>query len=606
VSAFLLALSIGPVQEFIAAARRTRDLWFGSYLLSELSREAAKSVREQGGNLIFPTKEDADRDSAVANIILAELPEGVMVHKVPEKARQAVEMRWLEFATEARKVVERAACGARVLRENLWKSQLEDAIEFYAAWTPIIEGQYGHARTRVMRLLAGRKACRDFIQPKGDEAIRRVPKSSLDGRRDSVLQKDENIPIGIRQKLHLNKGEQLCAVGLTKRLAGGIQPYPSVSRVAADPWLCGVAQAARENQKVKNAFDRLMGLCSEKPIRDCLVELDRVRFPQYRDFPYEGTCLFPNRFEDWRDETGLTIEDQEPLLKILEEFKGLGLGQPDPYLAILVADGDHIGQLLSQLKQSEEHRDFSHALAGFSQRAKDIIVRHQGICVFAGGDDVLAFVPVDRCLPCAQELHEGFAGQLKAALPKNVKVPTLSVGIAIGHSLEPLEDLHAYGKQAEKMAKAATLDCQGNAFGERNGLAVMVHPRSGVPFGVREQWQDNENSLDVRLKEWAERFLKREIPRKLPYDLRSLGRELEAWPSPGAPPSAVAAELRVLLKRKHVEKGIRQQLEERFKPYRSAQDVLRLAREMLVAQWIADAESPSDTSNSVEAKEGQV
>jgi hypothetical protein len=33
---YLLAISVGPVQEFIVAARRTRDLWFGSYLLSVL------------------------------------------------------------------------------------------------------------------------------------------------------------------------------------------------------------------------------------------------------------------------------------------------------------------------------------------------------------------------------------------------------------------------------------------------------------------------------------------------------------------------------------------------------------------------------------------
>ena len=40
----LLQIAIGPVQEFIAAARRTRDLWFGSYLLSEISKAAALSV----------------------------------------------------------------------------------------------------------------------------------------------------------------------------------------------------------------------------------------------------------------------------------------------------------------------------------------------------------------------------------------------------------------------------------------------------------------------------------------------------------------------------------------------------------------------------------
>ena len=52
----LLLITIGPVQEFIASARRTRDLWFGSWLLSELSREAALYLSDAkvGGRLIFP------------------------------------------------------------------------------------------------------------------------------------------------------------------------------------------------------------------------------------------------------------------------------------------------------------------------------------------------------------------------------------------------------------------------------------------------------------------------------------------------------------------------------------------------------------------------
>ena len=36
--AHVLIVTLGPIQDFIAAARRTRDLWFGSWLLSELSK----------------------------------------------------------------------------------------------------------------------------------------------------------------------------------------------------------------------------------------------------------------------------------------------------------------------------------------------------------------------------------------------------------------------------------------------------------------------------------------------------------------------------------------------------------------------------------------
>lgn len=52
----LLAVSIGPVQDFIAAARTTSDLWAGSHLLSRLAWEAMRVVSEACGPeaILFP------------------------------------------------------------------------------------------------------------------------------------------------------------------------------------------------------------------------------------------------------------------------------------------------------------------------------------------------------------------------------------------------------------------------------------------------------------------------------------------------------------------------------------------------------------------------
>ncbi|MEF3168229.1 MAG: type III-B CRISPR-associated protein Cas10/Cmr2 [Deltaproteobacteria bacterium] len=54
--AALLALSIGPVQGFIAAARKMDDLWAGSHLLSRLAWEAMRPVCERLGPdaILFP------------------------------------------------------------------------------------------------------------------------------------------------------------------------------------------------------------------------------------------------------------------------------------------------------------------------------------------------------------------------------------------------------------------------------------------------------------------------------------------------------------------------------------------------------------------------
>ncbi len=54
--AALLALAIGPVQSFIAAARSTSDLWAGSHLLARLSWEVMRVVCEELGPdaILFP------------------------------------------------------------------------------------------------------------------------------------------------------------------------------------------------------------------------------------------------------------------------------------------------------------------------------------------------------------------------------------------------------------------------------------------------------------------------------------------------------------------------------------------------------------------------
>ncbi|GAB1384633.1 hypothetical protein MASR1M50_29540 [Burkholderiales bacterium] len=54
--AALLTLSIGPVQPFIASARKMEDLWSGSHLLARLSWEAMRVVCEQLGPdaILFP------------------------------------------------------------------------------------------------------------------------------------------------------------------------------------------------------------------------------------------------------------------------------------------------------------------------------------------------------------------------------------------------------------------------------------------------------------------------------------------------------------------------------------------------------------------------
>jgi len=491
----LIAISVGPVQEFIAAARRTRDLWFGSYLLSEISKAVAQSVQDHGGRLIFPHPEtdltSGDDQVNVANVILAELPTGEP-KTITTEAKRAAETCWHRFAAEA------YTAALKIIRLEVWYDQVEDVIEFYAAWVPATS-DYRTDRQKLMRLLAGRKNLRDFLPAQGRD--QGLPKSSLDGQRPTVLQKQKKFPSQYR----IREGEQLDVVGLVKRVAGGSRPYPSVSRVAADPWVRG--------NHGKNAFVELTAACAELPNR-VLHRLDEDRFPQFQAFPYEGTAVYLSRHHEWGEEI-----DEEDRLNIADIQDALEqLPEPSPYLAVLVADGDKMGAAISQLPNADANRAFSQALAGFAAQARSIVTEHYGVLVYAGGDDVLAFLPVDKCLACARALREKFIACLKSQVPENT--PTLSVGIAIGHFLENLEDLLEYGRAAEKAAKGVP---------GKDALAVHLHKRGGSPIKIASRW---ETEPEQRLTLYAELMQEQALPSKLPYDLMKLIDiyQADGWP----------------------------------------------------------------------------
>jgi len=560
---YLLAISIGPVQEFIAAARRTRDLWYGSWLLSEISRSVAKAVEDAGGQLVFPA--DTTQES-VANVVVAVLGEGANPRAVADQARQAAQTRWKQEADKARATVH------PLIRDDLWADQVDDVLEFYAAWAPLRD-DYAEARRRVMRLLAGRKALRDFLPARG-RAL--VPKSSLDGRRESVLKRPSD-PCWERQvdearKLRLRAGEQLDVVGITKRVGAGPRPYPSVSRIAADPWLRWLQkQRAADFQRLRESADALHA-------RHPNVFHYLKGYPRYADFPYEGTVVYVSRHHEWLEEAfgDITERDLEPIHAILDQ-----LPEPQPYLAVLVADGDRMGATISELKTPETNREFSATLGAFATKVKEIVDEHNGVLVYAGGDDVLAFLPLDRCVPCAAELSKAFSavmGEFARSVGLQTQ-PTLSVGIAIGHFMEDLELLLEYAREAERQAKHP----------DRNGLAIQMRKRGGEPISIRYRWDESTDGL---LRELVHLFIIQAIPHGLARDLRDLERIYKAWRQSDTLLTALKADALRVLRNKTTPRN-REHLktvQEAIVRVASLCEFERLVASLRVAELIANAQ----------------
>jgi len=147
------------------------------------------------------------------------------------------------------------------------------------------------------------------------------------------------------------------------------------------------------------------------------------------------------------------------------------------------------------------HAQFSEALSNFAlQCVPQIIKQADGVLIYAGGDDVLAIVPVDRAIECAKQLREAFRGESSGFEYKGKKLLLpgqgcdVSVGIAIGSMKASLQDLIRQAMQAEKHAKNQL---------DRGALALTILKRSGEI----SRWGCKWNSSGLQLVEQLTRHL---------------------------------------------------------------------------------------------------
>jgi CRISPR-associated protein Cmr2 len=167
-----------------------------------------------------------------------------------------------------------------------------------------------------------------------------------------------------------------------------------------------------------------------------------------------------------------------------------------------------MGRAIDSLGSADAHRAFSKALAGFADKARRVVEQqHRGALVYAGGDDVLAFVSLPEALACADALRRAFESAMATACASLPDDTRLSVGLGIGHIMESMGDLLTLGRQAEREAKR-----------DRNALAVLVDKRSGGTRTWRAQWNTNP----VRALNEATTLLHDRIPSRKVYEIASI------------------------------------------------------------------------------------
>lgn len=642
---YLLNLSIGPVQGMIAAARRTRDFWMGSTILSECAKAVAywistgKPISEWSPDdensqlqvLIFPAAPNfehlrpwAFRSDGTApelehnatNVILARITCQDINQYVVE-AKDQVRKRWLDFVESAE------AIAKEDIDRQLWSLQKnhDEFIEVYAAWVEYVPGDYGSARREVSRWLAARKSLRDFGPwLANSNGMLRRPKSSLDGARESVLK----CPRPHSFSLHIRRKEELDLLGVVKRAEIGNDAirFPSTSRFAVEPWLEGIVEDDGEGRnllrQIREECKKLCGLgvLTQRRDHDGLdKEDDFKKFPWLKRFPFEGTPLYSFRHGSLIKDAEVHTRFQNDKAKAsldnikrsLFKLNDLGFGEPSPYFAIILADGDRVGAALSELttrNDPELHRQFGLSQTRFANEArKTINAGYAGATVYAGGDDFLCFAPVHQCLAIAETLKNTFASctdkffQDSQIVPTNP--PTLSVGVAIGHFLDPLEDLLSHARAAEKRAKNPTANDREQLQISRNGLAVSIHPRGGASIIARGNWSaaNSPTNLFDALNSWIQLYTRKNIPTRAAYELRRLNLDYaHDWIDTKNRSLALQTDTMRILGRKLNREGAiqdsdigRDPLYDRIRSLQDAGQLETLAVELLIAKHLSDS-----------------
>lgn len=524
----ILDFSIGPVQGFIARARRTRDFWAGSFLLSYLAGQAMAVVLENGGTLILPAvakskdeisdpllqaivrlREKQPFDPRDENLRIATLPNRfraeVPVDFFPNKCTEAINEAWNNLCQPVweRYLQPVAELGEKT--EEIWKRQITNFWEIVGV------------RGETVFPLERRKNWRSHIPPVeyGDKCNLFEDLQELSGfvraKGKPEREKQDRFWAALRRQIgrhELGENERLSAIALVKRLFPLVAPdvlwkvpirYPSTPYLAAVNWLQKVAkdperfQAAQDyavdcarrlpgaaRREDPGLFTALQKICAEAPDLQEFLSVDGKCF--IKD-AVRNPRVWKEQVEADRDETiSAFCEVHKKVAKELVE-KLDRLGEPvSPFYAMVLMDGDQLGRLLQKYPEK-----VSEALGRFSRQVPRIVQKHNGITVYAGGDDVLALFPLEGAIPAAVELRKAYAENfddvnkiLAESSEEKLKV-TISGAIVYAHYTTVFTEVYT---EAQRLLSKVAKDETG-----RNSLAVTVWKRAGRVITWSAPWE---------------------------------------------------------------------------------------------------------------------
>ena len=470
----------------------------GSYLLHSLSWDIIQSVVGFYDNndevILLPNVSEYrsllknGTSSSVGASPLAVLPNHFValvktddVPKITDAMKGAMNEKWLPLCREV--------CGLINLhvREQypdwckLFSSQIMDHFRLLWVSHPVtwdqMEKEYQTQYQTVQLLMEERKLTRTFLQQHGSSA-RKCPQC---GHRE-VMGPEKNdankefwnyLSDATRNQFpfRLKAKECLCGVCLVKRFISENALEPAVSQIPFDSTTDIASTDFR--LRLKRSVEDTNG---SHYISDFVSKINVLR----KIMGKKEVTRVDEIPSHWLYQEGLTLQslaDETPL-HVTHELTGAIQSaeesrmnlvrnlkvEPSKYYTLLMLDGDDMGKHISSLDLKKQ-RDLSASLLLLGNRTMPDIIDNtwKGYTIYSGGDDLLAFGPVEGVLESTKALFEAF----RTALPGK----TCSVAIVLAHHQDSLRT--ALSELRLSLKRAKTL------YG-KDAVAITIMKSSGT------------------------------------------------------------------------------------------------------------------------------
>ncbi len=406
----LFFFTIGGVQSFISQARKTQDLYMGSFIFSYLTFKAIEKVVEIYGptSVVYPdlygqplfdwylkmknipvTNSFADYANypTIPNKFVAILPQtdAKEIKKLADEIKQEVKNEWLNAVNKVLEKFELSeinekqiniqtsdfpqifwvAVPWRIKDNNLTLNDLKDFMDEknFEKWeklwefakNPNVGLLYQPIYLTGEKFLRARKNLREFAQNPAQE-IAREKKCSICGERDSIISAGRgNLSVG----KFINSKERLCIICFTKR---GFEEYikdkiphfqdfsyPSTAEVAlADFKEEAIKKAKAEFEDYVNEFKKIAG--DKFQFGKPLPKLEKD-YKILKENNLEGEWFYEENLtkEKFKEELGLENVSDKDIKSLKEKLQKIikKIGNPNPYYAVLALDGDNMGKWLA-------------------------------------------------------------------------------------------------------------------------------------------------------------------------------------------------------------------------------------------------------------------